>query len=86
MTIECELSNRERESAGGGGEGIRLRDKAAGAGCLAGIRSYCALVPAEASRLLLLSVLCISQREVPPYSYFYSRKLDFYDRGLLLYL
>lgn len=72
MTIERELGNRERERAGGGSEGIRLRDKAAGAGCLAGTRSYCALVPAEASSLLLLSLLCISEREVPPYSYFYS--------------
>lgn len=35
---------RERESRGEGSEGIRLRDKAAGAGCLAGSRSYCALV------------------------------------------
>lgn len=85
MTIEREVSNRERKG-GGGSEGIRLRDKAAGAGCQAGIRAYCALVPAEASSLLLLSLLCISQREVPPYSYFYSGKLDFYDRGLLLYL
>lgn len=44
LTIEHELSNREGESRGEGSEGIRLRDKAAGAGCPAGSRSYCALV------------------------------------------
>lgn len=42
------VSKRERDSrevtVEGGGLGIRLGDKAAGTGCLAGSRSYCALV------------------------------------------
>jgi len=47
---------RERESRGGREEGIRLGDEAAGTGCSAGSRSYCALVLPQGRRRGLLKV------------------------------
>lgn len=43
VSCRAKQRERERESRGGREEGIRLRDKAAGTGCLAGSRSYCVL-------------------------------------------